>query len=144
MSLALEWKRASRPEQIPSHAPGEGRRDLSRLAERSRRARFARRAFLLSMATVLLGVTVLFATLFVQDLASRCEMKAREVEKLVQQERLRQEELRAALAEAESVREMERVAERVLGMVRGTDPVRVMSEVPGDGESAIRMAPDGR
>lgn len=134
MSLALEWKRASRPEWSPSPSTSRrDRRDLSRMAERSRLSQLTRKLFLLSMAVALMVVAVFIANLFVQDVASRREIRARELEKQIQQERLRQEELRAQVADAESVRELERIAEKVLGMVRGTDPVRVMSEEPEEG-----------
>ncbi|MEJ5186949.1 MAG: hypothetical protein WHT46_07710 [Candidatus Geothermincolales bacterium] len=145
MSLAVEWKRASRPDWTPGTTPGERRgRDLSLMAERSRRFRILSRIFFISMSAVLLAITVLFAALLVQDLASRREIRAREMEKLIQQEKIRQEELRAAIAEAESVRELERVAEEVLGMVKGTDPVRVKSEEPGERDALLGEATAGR
>jgi cell division protein FtsL len=133
MSLAMEWKGSSPPRGLRRPAresenktargdkpprvveePRHGRK----IIQGSRKARLVFTCFMAIAAAV---CAILIFSVFLHVAVVQNEVKAQEVERLIELEKRKQEQLRVEIAALESPARIEDIAVRIMGMVQSID-----------------------
>jgi cell division protein FtsL len=128
MSLAMEWKGssptrgvlepASRRKTLKDEKPLRREQEAHHRRKRVQSSRKARLVFTCFTAIAAAICAILIFSVFLHVSVVQNEVKAQEVEDLIELERRQQEQLRVEIAALESPARIEEIAARIMGMVQ--------------------------